>query len=257
MKLLLAGDSHGNSGYMVGALRIAAEAECAEVFQLGDFGIWPGDKGAAYLDRLDQTTKETGVSLSFLDGNHEDFEKLDTLAADKDRRLPDGRVLVRENILWCPRGTVIERADRRFGFLGGAVSVDKDHRVPFASWWPQENLTMDDLDVLVSNAGSTPLDVLLTHDAPLSVGLGWKTAYRDSPWPERVLREAEGTRHLLDMAVAATRPKVLVHGHWHLKHTTDSRHPEGHTFQAYGLDKEGLDGLAILDTDDLSLEWLS
>lgn len=53
--------------------------------------------------------------------------------------------------------------------------------------------------------------------------------------------------------MAATRPTILIHGHWHLAHHTAAQ-LGSHTYRAHGLDKEDLDGLAVLDLDDLSFE---
>ena len=252
MKVLLVGDAHGNTNFMLHAFVVAEELSVTEIFQLGDFGVWPGLSGEMYLQALDGALeRHPGLTLSFLDGNHEDFEQLEQFAADPDRQVGDGRVWVTPRILWCPRGTVLRVAGRDVGFLGGAVSVDRHLRTPYVSWWPQENLTPGDVDRLNVNSGGR-LDVLLTHDAPASADLGFDTAYRDGRWPDAAIEESKGTRLLLDEAVAANRPKVVAHGHWHLRHDTETT-SGGHTYRVHGLGHENDEALAVLDLNTLTV----
>ena len=43
-----------------------------------------------------------------------------------------------ENIFWLRRGEIYEIAARRFLCFGGALSVDKAHRIPGLSRWVRE-----------------------------------------------------------------------------------------------------------------------
>jgi hypothetical protein len=252
MEILFVGDTHGNTAYALCAIRVARALGISRVVQVGDFGVWPGSKGHLFLDAVSGASRDANVTFSFIDGNHEDFDQLDEALAGNDR-CPDGGVWLRDHLLWYPRGTVCDLGGRTFAFVGGAASVDKHRRVRFVSWWPQENLTVADLDRLAANVAGRDIDVLVTHDVPDCVDLPFPI---NNHWPADVLREAAQQRVLLDDAVAVTRPRLLIHGHWHATYSTKASYRDHH-FVCHGLcgdsGDEPIDGLGILDVDTLEL----
>ena len=99
-RVLLTGDAHGNTGWMVQhVLRQAKRQRCELVLQMGDFGFWTGTSGHRYLETLDKEARRLGIPISFIDGNHEAFDDLYALPLD-----PLGRRQVREHIFHLPRG---------------------------------------------------------------------------------------------------------------------------------------------------------
>jgi hypothetical protein len=75
-KLMLAGDWHGNIGWAVKVVDYAAEQGCDTILQLGDFGYWTDTlQTAHYLRSLTGALTRTGITLYWLDGNHEDFSR--------------------------------------------------------------------------------------------------------------------------------------------------------------------------------------
>lgn len=104
------------------------------VIVLGDFGLlWKKDETYDYW--LDVLSKRT-YTLLFLDGNHENFDWLDSLPVET---WHGGRVhRIAENILHLMRGEIFEIGGSTFFTLGGAVSYDKVFRAEGISWWPQE-----------------------------------------------------------------------------------------------------------------------
>lgn len=104
------------------------------IIVLGDFGLlWQEDKTYHYwLDILSAKR----YTLLFVDGNHENFDWLNSLPVEF---WHGGRVhRVAENILHLMRGEVFEIAGNTFFTLGGAVSHDRIYRTEGISWWPQE-----------------------------------------------------------------------------------------------------------------------
>lgn len=251
MKILFVGDTHGNTRFAVYAISVAHDLGIDHIIQVGDFGVWPGSFGVNFLNGVNVAAEQFGVTFGFIDGNHEDFDQLDRALSGFGRE-PDGSIRILGNILWYPRGTVLELGGRRFGFMGGTVSVDKGSRTKFVSWWPQEAITEKDLINLETNLEGNPVDVLVTHDVPRCVTLPFPIS---NHWPGAIIREAEQQRVLLDVVVSLTRPKILVHGHWHVTYNTAASY-EDTTFGCYGLcgdtGKEPIDGLGVLDTNDLS-----
>jgi len=79
------------------------------------------------------------------------------------------------------------------------------------SWWPlREEARPADLERL----GTGPLDILVTHDAPFGA-----EPQPQMPLPEDIYRQAQGTRVLLAAAIEATRPALVLHGHWHRRNS--------------------------------------
>lgn len=205
-RVALAGDWHGNDMAAAAAFQQAAEEKADVVVQVGDLGVWPGQYGQEYLDLLETFTEVYKLPLLFLDGNHEDFDQLEAFTGH-----PAGVGALRPNVLHLKRGTVWTWAGYRFGALGGAVSIDKGTRMPGVSWWPQEEITDADVDLLLKNAAGAPLDVLLTHDtvsdAPLPTDPG--------RLPHGVQLSCDISRQMVYRAAKGTTPKLLVHGHYH------------------------------------------
>lgn len=205
---MLVGDTHGNTGtpmWMHMVFDRARRVEADRVLQLGDFGVWPGRRGEKFLDLVDKLSENAGLPFEFVDGNHEDH---DQLTEQLDRAEPDGSVLIRPHIRWRTRGSRWQWAGVRFGALGGAVSVDRGSRIPGVSWWPGERPTEADLERL----GPAPLDVLVTHDAPAGID-------PDIPGLSHRTPTSQDVRELLRRAVLATGPRILVHGHHHIRHS--------------------------------------
>lgn len=240
MRILLAGDWHGNRAWAETAFAAAAANGCAQVLQLGDFGLWPG-RVEAWLDHVDALAGAAGAPLTWIDGNHEDHDALDGWRAVQDA---DGLVTMREHVTWATRGARWQWDERRFGALGGAVSFDRFLRRAGANWWPQEVTTQADVDRL----GDGRLDVLATHAAPTTRA----APPRRLPYPQDIIEDALRQRDLLDQAVARTRPELVVHGHFHTRWTyrMDTHRVEG---LAHDKSTAGA-ALAVLTTDDLHLE---
>ena len=72
-RVALAGDWHANAAYAVEAIRHARRRDSDVVIQLGDFGFHFLD---AFLDALDAALADEDLSLGFVDGNHENFDRL-------------------------------------------------------------------------------------------------------------------------------------------------------------------------------------
>lgn len=183
----ITGDTHGDYERLKRFPPITREDY---VIVLGDFGVvWSGtpDEDAA-LDELDAL----GLTILFLDGNHENF---DLLAKYPVSEWHGGKAqLLREHVIHLMRGQVYEIDGRRFFTMGGAQSHDADviidrddpnrkqkiknaerrcqsYRVKGESWWPEELPSEEELDEGLRNlaAAGNRVDVILTHCAPSSL----------------------------------------------------------------------------------------
>lgn len=242
-RLLVLGDTHGNVGFVRRAVERGVKKNCDGVLQLGDFGVWPKQRGVWYLDDVDRILEKAGVDLWFVDGNHEDHAQL-AKARSRLRETSTGMVPLRRHIRYLPRGLRWSWHGVRFGALGGAFSIDCDSRIAGVNWWPgMEELSEDD----VLRLGDDPLDVLVCHDAPASArvpgGFNLSSSLHNRAWK---------TRELLDEAVAATHPRLVLHGHHHRRCRT--AHPDGYVVEGLAHDASESTALGFLNLPALDFD---
>lgn len=251
MRLLLAGDTHGNLGHVRHILRAAADRGIEDVFQLGDFGYWEHEhSGVRFLDSVHRAARDHGVTVHFLDGNHDKSGLIHERYGDR----PDdeGFLRVRGRIRYAPRGHAWTWDGVRFLAFGGARSVDKDERlkeearrhqkaarkeghrlaagrppaeVPDYSgtlWFPEEEATDDDVRGVIAavTADSGGTDVLLTHDKPRATRPGTNRKDLDICLPNQ-----ERVQRLVD----ALHPRLVAHGHLHHRYTATLTRPRATT----------------------------
>ena len=206
MNYLFLGDTHNDLDFAESAAKLARQ-HAAELIQLGDWGfIWPNSD---QLQALSDMLVGLGVTMRFVDGNHDDHTSLKKLRG----RVQTRGVEIAKNVIYQPRGSVHEDEDSsRFLFLGGAPSIDRASRVKGESWWPEEVITKADLDLALSVKG--PIHVLVTHDAP-DFPPGFRP--KGSPGYQRAqLRSMK----CVDKLILHHCPQLHVHGHWHTRATT-------------------------------------
>jgi hypothetical protein len=247
-RVLVAGDTHGDGGWWEVIVGAAVEACCPVVLQLGDFGFWPGTPGGdGYLDEVDRLAEVAGIEVWWIAGNHEHWGHLGELPAG-----PDGRAQVRPHVWHVPNGSRWSWAGVAFGALGGARSLDGFRRDPGRTWWPgTEEPSVADLEHL----GGRPLDVLVTHDVPDG---GIDIDRHGVPWlPESLTRHTAPTRHLLLAATERLRPRLVLHGHWHVRHSTPLTLPGGDRVAVEGFAhnrSRSPDAYGVLRLPDLAID---
>lgn len=247
---LVAGDWHGSFSQADKVIRHAYELGIDTIFHVGDFGIWQNDK--KYLNQMEFLLNQWNIEMYFIDGNHENFVML-----YEKKILEDGTRYVRDHITYIPRGYRWEWHGMTFLGLGGAVSIDKNHRIEGRSWWAQEALT--DLDINMAQSGG-PVDVMFTHDSPASAPnsitddwMGQLGAMKY--YGKEALAACTDHRKRLQEVTDVTTPRLLFHGHYHKPMTGVYLHgDEKHTVgEVFGLDQ----GLAKLPshTFTFTFDW--
>lgn len=220
---MFAGDWHGDEDWADEVIAIAVAQGVDWVVQLGDFGFGfyrlgddpnePGDWAprCPFARHVSAVAVDAGVPVVFVDGNHDNHVLLGRLTESRDPAGAEGFVPVEDHLFWAPRGHRWEWDGLRFGALGGGYSVDRRWRTAGLDFWPDEVTTARD----VKRLGRDPLDVLVAHDGP---------AIPESfePLPNPSQRKAdEASRAQVAAAVAATRPGLVVHGHWHHRYSVE------------------------------------
>ncbi|EPQ77224.1 metallophosphoesterase [Mycobacterium marinum] len=226
LRVAIAGDWHSDAKYAVGAIEHAAKREATVLIQLGDFGYNFTDE---YLDSLEEALDRCGMVLGFVDGNHENFERLLGWPIDQ-----DGLRYLRAHLVHLPRGFRWLWGQTRCLALGGAYSIDRFLRKRGRSWWEQELLTMRQANAA---AAAGEADAMFCHDCP--AGITVPSAARDRRgFPELELRRSELHRERLRCVVDAVRPGRLWHGHFHHRYQA-VLHGQGYRTVVDGLSKNG------------------
>ena len=173
--IYLTGDTHGTIeiGKLSRANLAVERVEPGEgdfVIILGDFGLVFAPDGQSAEERwwLKWLDEKPWTTL-FVDGNHENFARLNELPEEEWR---GGRVhRVSESVLHLMRGQIFEIDGRSFFTMGGATSHDRQFRKEGRSWWPEELPSEEELaraDAALDARGRR-IDYVLTHCAPTLV----------------------------------------------------------------------------------------
>lgn len=133
--LYITGDTHGNQLKWLEQIHPALSPGDG-VIVAGDFGygFWSGPLGSedAFYDWL----AAQPYAVFFIDGNHENFDRLLALPVKPWR---GGRIQrIRPNVIHLMRGEVYLIEGRTVFTFGGGHSADFWQRKPGTSWWPQE-----------------------------------------------------------------------------------------------------------------------
>lgn len=215
-KILLAGDIHGQLHAFRRLTEIAKTNAADAVIQLGDFGLWDHtDAGRKFLNAAGDIADEQDVQWFFIDGNHECVPRI----KEYEQASPDDYPFthVRPKIKHIRRGGIFVWDDVVFLAMGGAFSIDLDLRTVGRDYWPEEEISQDDVDVALSNIGNWPrIDVMLTHDTG-DVSKTTLDRLSNMYLNDRLTRRAEHNRKMLEQVISAARPKILFHGHYHTR----------------------------------------
>ena len=181
-RIFITGDTHGD--YDIG--KLATDTFNPRRLDKDDYLIVAGDFGLVFNPVQSSGREEYWLrwlaskpfTTLFVDGNHENFDRLDGMPVET---WHGGRVhRVNDSVLHLMRGEAFDIAGRKVFCLGGARSHDIEYREEGVSWWPQEMPSADDrahawetLDAIGWKA-----DIVITHCAPanfqhaLDVGYG-------------------------------------------------------------------------------------
>lgn len=192
--IYITGDTHGDWMSRLKTDSFPQQKEMTKddyVIVCGDFGIWDNSKREKHnLDWLE----EKPFTTLFVSGNHENYDILDSLPAEK---WHGGMVnFIRPSVIHLMRGQVFEINGKKFFTFGGAGSHDITHgilepsdpdfklkkkkldRNPFAlyrinhvSWWEKELPNTDEMEEGLRNLANhgNEVDYIITHSPYTSI----------------------------------------------------------------------------------------
>lgn len=175
MGIYITGDLHGDYTRFEDE-RLSKLGKNDFLIVCGDFGfIWAVEKNSDDFEikvenhHLDDIEKTLPYTLLFIDGNHENFDRLE---AYPEVAMFGGKVRkIRENIFHLQRGRVYTVEGKRFFCFGGAASIDKYMRIENVSWWARELPQAFEYDTATQSLKDCDfkLDYIITHTAPVEV----------------------------------------------------------------------------------------
>lgn len=244
-RIVVAGDTHGNTPWTLELIRQLPELLPDEqpriLLQLGDFGFRPRGRD---ITRLSAALAVNGGILWFIDGNHDDHTQLAELPTAQ-----NGFGWVDRRIFHLRRGHRWRWHDRAWLALGGAVSLDRIARREGTSWWPEEEITLDQAEAVIQ-AGRA--DVMVTHDCPADV----RHTFPPPPswWAPEDLERNDRHRFRLQAVVDAVQPGHLVHGHLHISYQQTVEMWHGRV-EVTGLAADGAERGAWAVLNVATMEW--
>lgn len=203
-RLFFLGDLHGNwklIKYYVKTYGITN----AYIIQVGDFGI--GFKKEAvdeeYLEFINSKLEQFNVTLLVIRGNHDDPKPF-----TNNKKL--------SNIEFLPDYTIRNLCGKNILFVGGAVSVDRNHRrMNQLGWFEGEKFVLDEERLY----GAKDIDIVVTHSAPsFAFPIGFNQfVYDYAKEDDLLLKDMEVERNNLTKMYDILEMKNEI-SHWYYGH---------------------------------------
>ena len=214
--IYLAGDTHGEfelykvEDFLKKEASVRTLSKEDYVIILGDVGVcWDG---AAHDERVMQRLNELPVTVLWIDGNHENFDIIDSLPVTE---WHGGKVqFIGEKIIHLMRGYVYEIEGKKFWAFGGGLSIDKMGREEGVSWWRREMPSDEEYvrgkwNLLQQN---NEVDYIITHTVPRSVAC--KLVRRIYPGEEEL-------QYYFQKIAGLATFKKWYFGHWHMDYESE------------------------------------
>ncbi|MDO5115594.1 MAG: metallophosphoesterase family protein [Synergistaceae bacterium] len=216
--LYLTGDIHGDK-YESSKLWRKPFSQTAKdltkddyVIIAGDFGwLWSRGSDRREEKALDYLEKQPYSTL-FIDGNHENFDRLYSLDVEEKFGGPVG--VLRPHVLHLKsRGHIYIIDGYRIWCFGGATSFDRAFRKEGKNWWPQEEPLEEEYvrgEKELEGVGWR-VDLILTHDAPYQIA---KYLLQEENREQRPVEQTRVTEYLQAVAKKTSFSRWYF-GHYH------------------------------------------
>jgi len=166
--IYLTGDTHAGIGRLFGTI---PSKEGDVIIVLGDFGVIftsfvssTEEKALRVLEKL----KNKGVTVLFVDGNHENFNRINYLLKVEMFGGLVGKYT--DNCFHLLRGSTYNILGHKFLSIGGAYSIDKGSRMDGVSWWKEEQSTYkEQCDIIDKVSNLKDIDYVISHECPRSI----------------------------------------------------------------------------------------
>lgn len=161
--IYITGDTHGQYDFAKLLRFVKTHPELTK----NDYMIIAGDCAAVWcretLEKDLRSYEELPFTVLFVDGNHENFDLLDTYPIETWK---GGKVhYVKPTVIHLMRGQVFEIERKTIFTFGGATSIDRYMRQEHISWWAREMPSFEELDEGLSSLKryNNTVDYIVTH----------------------------------------------------------------------------------------------
>lgn len=184
-KITIIGDVHGKTDQYQKMLRQRYEGQ--RTIQIGDMGI--GFSGVGL--------HELSSNHQWFRGNHDDPAKCRKYSS----YLGDWGFLPNDSLF----------------YVAGAFSIDRAYRTPMVSWWPDEELSYQELDAALDLYIQSKPRFVISHEAPSSAARWLLTMIAHGFRPEKIVttRTGQAMERMLDFH----KPEKWIFGHYHVDKT--------------------------------------
>ena len=214
-RVFVCGDTHGGSDMKKLASAGFPEGKDLDkddfVIVLGDFGlVWYPQTSPPEQHKYDWLA-EKGWTTLFVDGNHENFDRIDRLPTTQMFGSPVGKLT--ESIYHLRRGYVYNIAGRNFFTFGGGFSIDKARRAEGISWWAREMPNHEEYKRGLANLENVnnEVDYILTHSCSNRM---FDELSTKSDLSYKIDGEAQ-LRKYFDIVDETVKRKMWYYGHFH------------------------------------------
>ena len=156
--------------------------------QIGDFGI------GFYTEYWHEAVRDwmrKNPGHRFIRGNHDDPAMCKTMPG----YIPDGTI----------EGDVM--------YIGGAWSIDRAMRTEGKDWWPDEELSMQELETLIDVYRATKPRIMFTHDCPEQISYDMFVSRGTVMAGKKQFKTR--TAQALQSMWEYHQPEFHFFGHWH------------------------------------------
>jgi len=179
----------------------------------GDMGIlWSDDVNSEEL-RLKEFYNSQKFTTLFIDGNHENFNRLDVLPLVPMFGNYVGKVS--HKIFHLKRGIVYNIDGKSIFTFGGGFSIDKLWREENVSWWARELPSREEYERGFNSLAfvNSKVDAIITHSCPLSIFDEMASMYDLS---HKIGIEETELRRYLDIISKEVSFDNWYYGHFHI-----------------------------------------
>lgn len=173
-RLFITGDTHGendNKEIVRWDKLMRGELTKKDVLIIaGDFGFIWADEGMDPAEEYwMEWFHEREWTTCFVDGNHENHDRLDALPIVDKFNGKVGRV--NDSVFHLRRGEIYRISGKDVLTIGGAISIDKHLRTDGISWWEQEEINQEEKQRALFNIKrfGYKVDIVVTHACPTSL----------------------------------------------------------------------------------------
>ena len=201
-KIDIIGDIHGEFEYLN---NIYFKNHVADILLCcGDFGYWINETTHKFYH---DSINNGNCKVYFCDGNHENHLLLKKLVETYGWKEP---IEIRDNVFYCPRGSnIVLPNGERVLFFGGAESIDMQLRFKNIDWFPEENISEEEIDRIDY---TLKYDIVISHTCP---SIAVKDNILKSKFSIFYPKFYDSNMSRLQMIYDKIKPSKWFFGHWH------------------------------------------